>query len=405
MSANLKSAAVLILRGALVPVLLASCATAGGDPAPAETYESVPAPSMDLDGSGLVRHGPGNAGEPPASGDEDPYTELERLWTSGRLDDARLLFRSAGLEGDRRRLWRSRLYMEHWSGSDMGLAGENVSALLAHRDDLWLGTWTGGLSRFSRPLDTPRAFDPGLPSLAVRTVNRILQDGTRVTVVRYGEIVSYDRRSARWRSMPGLPVSERLQDYRRHLGTEYLATLGDGLWRNGGTGWERLRNPGLFINRIESGNADELLVATMDRGLYVFDPAGELWERPPDEGVRYVNVTSVRAVGSLVVAGTYGDGAFVWDRSDGSVRLLDERQLGDRWVLALAERDGWVYFATFGAGLTAWNIATDRWESFGIGDGLPTADLASLAVDEDGALWIGTLGGGIVRMEQGIHGD
>lgn len=405
MSTLFRHSAVRFPPISVFALLLACCVSPDGGHPPVETFESDAVPPMTLDGSNMERNIPEPSGTAAADADVNPHNELERLWTAGRVDAARDYFRTAGLDGDLRRLWRSRLYMEMWRGYDMGLAGENVSALLAHRDDVWMGTWTGGLSRFSRPLENTVTFDPGLPSLAVRTVNRILQDGSRVAVVRYGEIIMYDGRSAGWKPMTGLPVSERLQDYRRHQGIEYLATLGDGFWRNAGNGWERMKNPGLFINRIESGEQDELLLTTMDRGLYVYHPADASWERPPDERVRYVNVTSVRIHGPLIIAGTYGDGAFVWNRSDGTVTLLDERRLGDRWVLAVAERDGWIYFATFGAGLAAWNIESDIWENFGIEDGLPTADLASLAVDDEGALWIGTLGGGIVRMEQGIHGD
>lgn len=343
---------------------------------------------------------------------EDSLEKVAALWADGRAEQARRWFWSDdvralknGLRSDEWSMWRGRLYIQGWNGPELGLAGDNVSAVLADGDDIWLGTWTGGLSRYSTPVQQNINWDPGMPSLAVRTVNRILRDGEILRVVRYGGMETYDFRSSRWHTEHNLPVSERLQDYFVADDRHYLASLGQGLWMEGDYGWTQLLQPGLFINRIEKGTGREILVATMDRGVYIYNPQTGHWQRPENRQLRNANVTSVILHESLLIGGTYGGGAFFWDRETGEVGFFDEGILGDAWVLAVADQGDWVYFATFGAGLNAWNTDTGAWDRLGISEGLPVGDIASLDVADDGSLWAGTLGGGIVRFQKGIHGE
>ena len=65
-------------------------------------------------------------------------------------------------------------------------------------------------------------------------------------------------------------------------------------------------------------------------------------------------------------------------------------------VFAIAEsRQGDLWFAT-AAGLARWNR-----EKFEVVSGLPNHDIRALLPEPDGALWIGTNGGGVVRLDHG----
>lgn len=353
---------------------------------------------------------------PPAahSADRDPFDDLRSLWEAGRTDAARIRFHrpdiralSRGVRRDEWLLWRGRLFLSHIRAADFGLAGENISALLVDRDDLWAGTWTGGAARRSLPLETSRTFDPGRPSQALRTVNRFRRIPAGIAVVRYGAVELYDTRSGLWESWSGLPADERLQDILHSRDRIYLATLGSGLWVSERAGarageWRRVNEPGAFITRLEEASGNRILIATMDRGVFIYDPSDDSWRRPPDTRLQRANVTSIMEYDGLCIGGTYGEGAFAWDiRGDGITRFGEER-LGDSYVLAAAELDGRIFFGTFGGGVRVWNPETDEWDALSLADGLLSADAASLAAGA-GGIWAGTLQGGVVGIDRGIY--
>ncbi|PIE04596.1 MAG: hypothetical protein CSA76_03400 [Spirochaetales bacterium] len=341
----------------------------------------------------------------------DPFDELAWLWQTRRLQKARARFWMPDVESFRNterseewNLWRGRLFTRLWSGSDTGLSGDNISALLSDGDDIWAGTWTGGIVRISEPLDDVFTADSGEASLEVRTVNRIRRSGERIWVVRYGSVDSYNLRTSAWKRLNNLPVNERLQDIIVTDGRLLLATLGDGLWEKTKAGWRRIPDPGLHINSLDAGDNNEIFISTMDRGLYILNTASNTWSRPPSGLLTTCNLTSVDAEGALLCAGSYGSGAFLWDRRNNTVRHFDSDVLGEKWVMDVLISGGRVYFATFGAGLYAWDRAAGKGKSFNISHGLPTSDAASLAMGSQGSIWVGTLGGGLIRIHEGYFG-
>ncbi|RKX74357.1 MAG: hypothetical protein DRP60_10395 [Spirochaetes bacterium] len=332
--------------------------------------------------------------------------EVSLLWHAGFHDDARLRFNAENTDKDDEwHLWRGRLFIEQWSGSDLGLAGENISALLSDNDDIWAGTWTGGVIRFSVPLGTPTVWDPGLPSLAVRTVNRILSDNGVVRVLRYASLERYNKRSGKWFTETDLPASDRLQDLCIINNKTYLATLGYGLWVKTGVNWQKIDYPGLFINRLEEGEDGELLVATMDMGLFLYDTNNHSWTQPPSGRISEKNITSLIREGKYIIGGTYGNGAFIWNTDNSDVKTFNRDTLGDPWVLAVAGIGHHFYFGTFGSGLNVLDIKSGEWDRISLAEGISSADIASLIKDNEGNLWAGTLGGGIIRVSGSIYDD
>jgi len=301
--------------------------------------------------------------------------------------------------------WGAYSHLQRWSAADLGLAEGSISALFIDNDDVWAGTWMGGVIRFSEPLGNSTVWDPGAPSLGLRTVNRITRYDDAIWIVRYASVERYDLRTGQWSVLSDLPTDDRLQDLLIQDSRLYLATLGHGLWVRENRIWRNIPEPGLFINRLEMGLKGEILVATLDRGPFLYRPEARLWVQPPPGFLRNVNVTSMLRSDASVLGGTYGNGAFIWDTADGSIRFIDDRFLGDRWVLAVAATGTRYHFATFGAGLRSWHSEQDRWVAIGIEEGLPSVDIASLASDAQGDLWVGTLGGGIVKLSGGIYVD
>ncbi len=343
----------------------------------------------------------------------DPLAEVTRLWNLGRLADARNRFSRTDCRqlayGERRdewRMWRGKLFTMHWDSGDLGTAGNNYSSLLIDTDDIWTGTWTGGLVRLAWPLNSRVVHDVGQPSLAVRTVNRIIRYRNEIIVLRYAALERYNLRNGSWKTQKQLPVQERLQDLIYSNGSLYLATLGHGLWRENATGWEKLTEPGLFITRLEHSDVHGgILVATMDRGLFVLqtDSKTTRWTQAPAGPLRKENITSIFSIGNRVYLGTYGSGAYYWDRETNLVEHFGMEELGDLWVLSVSGEPGRVYFGTFGAGVAVFNPEEKSWNAIEPADGLLSSDISSLSVAADGALWAGTLGGGIVRIDREFH--
>ncbi len=332
--------------------------------------------------------------------------EVSQLWNEGYYDDARLQFDAEDtVKSDEWHLLRGKLFIKRWSGSDLGLAGENISSLLSDTDDIWAGTWTGGLIRFSDPLGTSTVWDPGLPSLAVRTVNRIRSDNGVIRVLRYASLEGYNKRSGKWFTETDLPAFDRLQDLSIINERTYLATLGYGLWVKTRDIWLNIEYPGLFINRLEEGDDGELLVATMDRGLFLYDTNNDSWTQPPSGRIREKNITSLMRVGKYIIGGTYGNGAFIWNTENSDVNTFGRDILGDPWVLAVTGIGQRFYFGTFGSGLNVLDLKSWEWDRISLAEGLLSADIASLIKDNEGNLWAGTLGGGIIRVSGSIYDD
>jgi hypothetical protein len=309
-------------------------------------------------------------------------------------------------------LYRSmkvRLLWHTLTAQALGLGDANVSCLRIDDDDLWVGTWNGGVARYSVSSAHSDPFTGPSYSRSIEVSQR------RVWIGMTEGLAWYGKSTGRWGTEPGFqaPDARNVQVVREAGGMLYAGTLGDGLFRLGNSGWEQVADgdlPGRFVTSLalDSGGS-KLLIGTMNLGLVILDLARgsmqTLSEIMPD--FTSDNVTTVLPDSSgRVWIGTYGDGLALWIPGTGTLRRYSKAsgEISDDWVLAACETDRGVYFGSFGGGVSVIAKGSGRWKRFGISDGLASGDVAAIAWRSP-YLFFGTLGGGVSVYDEAADAE
>jgi signal transduction histidine kinase/CheY-like chemotaxis protein/ligand-binding sensor domain-containing protein/AraC-like DNA-binding protein len=305
-----------------------------------------------------------------------------------------------------------------------------------------LGYSSAGLMRFDRDHVVPVLAEPhqfshaapaqvrGADSVWVATGRDLWLNGRlvyRLDPSRAGAPagitdVLFDREGGIWLATEGMG----LQRLRRSLFTVYGAPEGLGAWnayvvardssdavwvgsinsglsrlapdRRSVRNWDRLAGDRLFVGSLLADGDGRLLIGTPTRLLSCTLPGLRCADEslPPLELVPgWTGIHALhRSADGRLVAGT---GLQVFERLDGKWRMLAD------WHVRHAARafadgaDGALWIGTNGGGIA--RCAHGRCRVITAADGLPSDFVRSLHVDEDGWLWIGTEGRGLARLD------
>jgi len=294
---------------------------------------------------------------------------------------------------------RMRLLWSVISPDRLGLDDANVSSLMVDGDDLWVGTWNGGVSRYSVSSSHGDPFPLPAFSRSIEIADRRVWVGTAEGLAWYG------KSSGRWGAEGDFqsPTPRKVQAVRQVAGSLYAGTLGDGLFRQGDNGWDQVADgelPGRFITciAVEPGSR-RLFIGTMNLGLVIYDPQtgamSTLSETVPAFTSENIGTVLPDSEGHVWI-GTYGDGLSVWSPNKGTLRHFTKAtgEISDDWVLASCETDRALYFGSFGGGVSVYLKETDSWKRLGIRDGLASLDIAAIAWRRP-YVFFGTLGAGV----------
>lgn len=320
-----------------------------------------------------------------------------------------------------------------------GPSHNSIFALAQDRDGyLWIGT-QDGLNRFDGDHFAVWRHDAGDPaSLSANRVNAVLEDSRRrLWVATAAGIDRFDRETGRFErfvladaSGRPAPVLELAEDARGRIWAG--ATIGPFGWREDVGHWEpalaelagsrvrRIRADGAgglwlladgALLRVRQDRITARLAVAGERSGLELGPDGAPWldpaeprdpegaPRAPANGLPPVTVQSVVvADGGEVVAGTH---LGVRLRSaGGEVRDLPvdpSRPLANFVAALLVDRRGRLWAGTEN-GLYRHDPAAGRFAHHG-GDVAGGLHVSALAQGGDGAIWVGTFGAGLFRLE------
>ena len=311
-----------------------------------------------------------------------------------------------------------------WQGLSVpeGLAGLCVYDVLQdRRGDLWMAI-EGGLSRYDGTAVTTYTVADGLPYY---WVSAVYEDAQGVIWVGTGsEYRGVEGGVARFDAGGALPLPEPLAGIEDRV----VAIAGDTAGRVWLAGARLRRWDGARLVDL-TGHLDPAPVvlhsALIDRQSRLWvggetSTGGGIWRVEADSTLDY-HATS-RPVWSLAddLQGGLWAGVGHWAQAHSESQILLLRE-GDTlevvprtWTLSGTVRDitvtpeGDVWFAAMGAGAPdaggVLHFDGQRFEQFGAADGIGNLGASSVAVDREGALWVGTgffaSGSGVLRFDR-----
>jgi hypothetical protein len=298
-----------------------------------------------------------------------------------------------------------------WSVLDpaaLGLKDGNVSSLRVDGDDLWVGTWNGGASRYSISSAHADPFPNPAFTRSIEVADR------RVWVATSEGLSWYGKTTGRWGSEGafGGDSPMKVQAVRRAGAALYAGTLGDGLFLRTETAWQPVSDgvlPGRFITTLaEDVRRHRLLIGTLATGMVIMDLATGGMRQLSDLAPAFSspNITTILpAADGRIWIGTYGDGLSVWDPDANTIHRYskDTGEIGDDWVLASVETDRGLYFGTFGGGVSTLPHGSRAWRTIGIADGLAALDITAIEWRAP-FLFFGTLGAGVSVYDEAADG-
>jgi signal transduction histidine kinase/ligand-binding sensor domain-containing protein len=184
-------------------------------------------------------------------------------------------------------------------------------------------------------------------------------------------------------------------------GDPWVGTEGAGLYHREGNRWTCVTETNglsnLFVWSVLSTRAGELFVGTWGGGLFVkrgdrFEASGELSRITAPVVALYEGSHRELWIGTTLGLHRYEGGKLTWSAG--------KELLGSPDVRAITETpDGALWFGTLGGGLGC--LKDDTLKQFRKTNGLSSDFVLSLYAETDGTLWIGTSDNGLCRLRGG----
>lgn len=285
---------------------------------------------------------------------------------------------------------RSQRYQSESFNLREGLPQSQVFCLLEdHRGVLWAGTQGGGLARFNGQDFNVFNTSHGLPGNRINDLVELI-DGQLLIATEKG-LAAYD--GMHITVLDSLFGSQPI--FSLFADSSSIFVGGEGLLTRTRAG---LRDPEVILEGedifdVLDGN-DGFYYACGDKGLYRIDSGGQC-ALIPFRTTAYCNSMFYGADEKLRVC-TYGHGVLICEGN----QLIEDpslSELPDVVFDAIVAADGSTFFATQKDGLFV-REQGGQWQRYMRERGLPVNAIHCLSLDRWGNVWLGTSGGGLIRL-------
>ncbi|MBN2736357.1 MAG: hypothetical protein JXR70_05205 [Spirochaetales bacterium] len=290
-------------------------------------------------------------------------------------------------------------YLPHYK---IGLQDGNISALCVDDDDIWIGTWNGGLARYTLSSGKSEVFTMGKTQLLDNAIRAIEITDNYVWVGTFYGLSVYSKASSKWKTIDQINgiKPEIISVIKFFNGNFFVGTLGSGLFvfNIAMNKWTHFSQKSIaYILSIENFN-DNLLVGTMTSGINIFDLTNNSITnfQTINDLLPSKNITMILFIDNDLWIGSYGSGLFKYNFDNEQLFCYSKKsgEIADDWLLCGTRTENAVYFGTFGGGVSVYYPNTNTWEKLDLSKGLNSFDVASIASSSKN-VYFGTLGEGV----------
>lgn len=286
--------------------------------------------------------------------------------------------------------------------AEAGINDLNISSVESDIDDLWIGTWNGGVIRYSIPTKEIRILKYPEVTISPNSVKGFSIDDDRVWISLYNGLGFYKKsNSRRYFSLLENGPSGRISSVLDYEESFLASTASDGLWYFDGSYWHEQFSPSKRLNTIYQHD-DLLYLGSQDKGLWRRNSDG-LWYLLNNrfQGLNARNITTILIDENILWAGCYGEGLYSIDLNNSEVihYTKENSNLPDNWILDSVEWNNMLFWGTLGGGLYIYDKVKNEWASLSLENGIKSLDIASITYS-DNYLVLGTLGEGIILIDE-----
>lgn len=278
--------------------------------------------------------------------------------------------------------------------SQIGYKDPNVSAILVDKDNIFIGTWNGGLIQYNYILEK-YSYYAG-ESLSSLNIRYLYNDGRYIYIGTDDGLNYYDKRDGRFRlfeETKGTSISAITADE----DNLYIGTLGQGLIIYNKKDKKFHSNSKELLNNVAYLYIfdDTLAISTYSGDLYFYN----------DDNLRRIDsvkinspITSINKIGDNIWYSSYGNGIVRYNLKEKKYDYYSTNngRIKDDYILCSGYYSGKIYFGTLGNGIYIYDIELEKWDSFDISNYYYGVNIKNI-VFGDNVMFIGTLGEGVLK--------
>ncbi len=287
------------------------------------------------------------------------------------------------------------------------LENMQISAMYLDYDDLWLGTWNGGIYRLSLSSGENFILEQDTPSLVPKVVYRIRKSGNAFWFAMHQGLRFYNYQTGLGGWLPiTLSKSQKaraISDFLENSNGLFVSSLTHGVQRRtieGNTYSVGTKTLKRTIVALEYEDSIGLLIGTAQQGAYRWkDGVIEALEKLQPIFRNLTHVNHIVNDGTSLWFASSGEGLFRWNYLANESYQLDTESsiLRSNRISALFHSGDWLFIGDEKGGIFGYHLPEKKWYIWDNGRNLEFISISALAYS-DGKLFYSTLAGGVYQI-------